>query len=74
VVVPSQAERASFVGESVARATATSVVCPANQCQTSIDGITLREDYIHYEGPAAELVVRWVGPRLDQLATVGSSP
>ncbi|HEY6317831.1 MAG TPA: acyltransferase family protein, partial [Acidimicrobiia bacterium] len=50
------------------------LVCPADQCQTSIDGITLREDNMHYVGPAAELVVRWLGPRLDQLATVGSSP
>jgi len=37
----------------------------------TIDGITLRDDGMHYEGPAAELVVRWLGPRLQTLAAAG---
>ena len=44
------------------------LVCPAGQCQNAVDGITLRDDGMHYEGPAAELVVRWLGPRLQGLA------
>ena len=50
------------------------LVCPANQCVQSIDGITLREDGTHYEGPAAELVVRWLGPRLQALAAAAPPP
>jgi len=48
-------------------------VCPAKRCVTSIDGITLRDDGMHYEGPAAELVVRWLAPRLQRLAAAGRS-
>ncbi len=44
------------------------LVCPRNHCVNEIDGITLREDGMHYQGPAAELVVRWLGPRLQSLA------
>ena len=47
------------------------LVCPANQCVQTIDGITLRDDGMHYEGPAAELAVRWLGPRLQTLAAAG---
>jgi peptidoglycan/LPS O-acetylase OafA/YrhL len=50
------------------------LVCPANQCVQSIDGITLRDDGMHYEGPAAELAVRWLGPRLQTLAAAASPP
>ncbi len=44
------------------------LVCPGGACVDQIDGITLREDGMHYRGPAAELVVRWLGPRLQSLA------
>jgi peptidoglycan/LPS O-acetylase OafA/YrhL len=49
------------------------LVCPRNQCVNQIDGITLREDGMHYLGPAAELVVRWLGPRLQSLAVAAPS-
>ena len=47
------------------------LVCPHGQCVSEIDGIVLREDRVHYQGPAAELVVRWLGPQLQSLATAG---
>jgi hypothetical protein len=49
------------------------LVCPRNQCVNEIDGITLREDGMHYQGPAAELVVRWLGPQLQSLAVAAPS-
>ncbi|HEV2310110.1 MAG TPA: SGNH hydrolase domain-containing protein, partial [Acidimicrobiia bacterium] len=48
------------------------LVCPADQCVESIDGITMRPDGMHYEGPSAELVVRWLGPRLQTLAAAAA--
>ncbi len=44
------------------------LVCGGGHCIDEIDGITLREDGIHYEGPAAELVVRWLTPKLRAIA------
>jgi len=44
------------------------LICPQNHCINEIDGITLREDGMHYIGPAAELVVRWLVPRLRLVA------
>jgi len=44
------------------------LVCPGGQCVDAVDGITLRPDGMHYDGPSAELVARWLGPRLQQLA------
>jgi hypothetical protein len=44
------------------------LVCPQGHCVGVVDGITLREDGVHYVGPAAELVVRWLVPRLRVIA------
>jgi peptidoglycan/LPS O-acetylase OafA/YrhL len=44
------------------------LVCPKNHCIDVIDGITLREDGMHYIGPAAELAARWLVPRLRVIA------
>jgi hypothetical protein len=49
------------------------LVCPRGPCMTSIDGITLREDGMHYIGPAAELVVRWMAPRLQLISQVATA-
>jgi hypothetical protein len=45
-----------------------SFVCPGGHCTNEVDGITLREDGRHYEGLGAELAVRWIAPRLHELA------
>jgi peptidoglycan/LPS O-acetylase OafA/YrhL len=50
------------------------LVCPQNHCIGVIDGITLREDGMHYIGPAAELVVRWLVPRLREVASTPPPP
>ena len=50
------------------------LVCPQNRCIGEIDGITLREDGMHYIGPAAELVVRWLVPRLREVAAAPPPP
>ena len=40
-------------------------VCPArDRCHVTIGGITLRTDFVHYRGPAARLIARWLLPRL----------
>jgi Predicted acyltransferases len=40
-------------------------VCPArDRCHVSLGGITLRTDFVHYRGPAARLIARWLLPRL----------
>jgi peptidoglycan/LPS O-acetylase OafA/YrhL len=64
--------RASLSLRNVYVADFKTLVCPANQCLQTVDGITLREDGMHYEGPAAELVVRWLSPRLQTLAAAGT--
>jgi peptidoglycan/LPS O-acetylase OafA/YrhL len=50
------------------------LVCPQDRCIGEIDGITLREDGMHYVGPAAELVVRWLVPRLRDVAAAPPPP
>ena len=35
-------------------------VCPHGQCRTKIDGVTLRPDGLHFQGPGAEVVARWL--------------
>ena len=41
-----------------------SYVCPRGQCRTEVNGVTLRSDGLHYRGPGADLVARWL---LDQV-------
>jgi hypothetical protein len=48
------------------------LVCPQGRCRDEIDGATLRPDGLHFEGPGADVVVRWVAPQLRRLAR--SSP
>jgi hypothetical protein len=48
------------------------LVCPQGRCRDEIDGATLRPDGLHFEGPGADVVVRWVAPQLWRLAR--SSP
>jgi peptidoglycan/LPS O-acetylase OafA/YrhL len=50
------------------------LICPQNHCLNEIDGITLREDGMHYMGPAAEIVVRWLVPRLRLVAAAPPPP
>jgi peptidoglycan/LPS O-acetylase OafA/YrhL len=37
-----------------------SYVCPNGECRSKIDGVTLRPDGLHYEGPGADLVAAWL--------------
>ncbi len=40
-------------------------VCPIQgQCHNEIDGTTLRPDGVHYKGPGARLIARWLLPQL----------
>ena len=41
-----------------------SFTCPGGKCRETIDGVTLRPDGLHYEGPSARIVARWL---LDQV-------
>jgi peptidoglycan/LPS O-acetylase OafA/YrhL len=50
------------------------LICPQNHCINEIDGITLREDGMHYIGPAADIVVRWLVPRLRVIAAAPPPP
>lgn len=45
-------------------------ICPApDRCLEEIDGVDLRPDTVHFEGPGAELVNRWLIPRAITAAT-----
>jgi hypothetical protein len=35
-------------------------VCPHGHCLTKMDGVTLRPDGLHYEGPGATIVAQWL--------------
>jgi hypothetical protein len=37
-----------------------SLVCPDTDCTTSIDDIELRPDGLHFAGPGADLIARWL--------------
>ncbi len=40
-------------------------ICPATgDCRTSIDGVNLRPDTVHFEKDSARLVARWIVPRV----------
>jgi len=41
-----------------------SYTCPDGKCREKIDGVPLRPDGLHYEGPSARIVARWI---LEQL-------
>ena len=41
-------------------------VCPSiSQCHTTIAGVEMRKDGVHYRGPSARLVARWLLPQID---------
>jgi peptidoglycan/LPS O-acetylase OafA/YrhL len=35
-------------------------LCPHGHCQAKRDGVTLRPDGLHYQGPGGEIVARWL--------------
>jgi peptidoglycan/LPS O-acetylase OafA/YrhL len=39
-------------------------ICPNGTCLTSLDGVALRGDGRHFQGPAANVVARWMLPRV----------
>jgi hypothetical protein len=41
-----------------------SYTCPQGKCRDKVDGVPLRPDGMHYEGPSARIVARWI---LDQV-------
>lgn len=45
-------------------------ICPGGKCLTKLNGITLRGDGRHFQGPAANLVVSWLLPRVLALGHV----
>jgi hypothetical protein len=38
--------------------------CPDDRCRTSVDGVDLRPDGLHFEGAGALLTARWLAPQL----------
>ena len=41
-------------------------VCPSiSECHRIIDGVEMRKDGVHYRGPSARLVARWLLPQID---------
>ena len=46
----------------------TPLICPAGKCRDEINGATLRPDGIHFEGAGADIVTRWLRPRIEKLA------
>ena len=34
--------------------------CPNGKCRNRVDGVVLRPDGQHYDGPGAEIVARWM--------------
>lgn len=43
-------------------------VCPQGSCPSTLDGIELRSDGVHYTAEGAALVAEWLGPQLRPLA------
>jgi hypothetical protein len=37
-----------------------SFVCPDGECRDEIDGVALRTDGRHFQGPAADIVSTWI--------------
>jgi hypothetical protein len=46
-------------------------VCPDDECRVEVDGLTLRNDGVHYRGDAAKLVARWAVPEVMEAAGTG---
>jgi peptidoglycan/LPS O-acetylase OafA/YrhL len=44
------------------------LVCPRRGCRDVINGARLRPDGLHFEGPGADVVTRWMAPRVRALA------
>ena len=41
-------------------------VCPSiSECHRTIDGVEMRKDGVHYRGPSARLVARWLLPQIN---------
>jgi hypothetical protein len=49
-------------------------ICPHRTCRTAIDGVALRSDGRHFQGPAANVVARWMLPRVLALAKPVAGP
>jgi hypothetical protein len=42
-----------------------SYICPQGQCRVKQDGVTLRPDGQHFEGPGAKIVAKWLLEQVD---------
>jgi peptidoglycan/LPS O-acetylase OafA/YrhL len=51
-----------------------SYICPDGHCKDAIDGVDLRQDTVHFRGPSAELVARWMIPKVLGTKAVAISP
>ncbi|MCZ7531354.1 MAG: acyltransferase [Acidimicrobiia bacterium] len=49
-------------------------VCPRGECHEEINGVLLREDGVHLEGPAAVLANEWFVPQLVELIPAEPPP
>jgi hypothetical protein len=48
-------------------------ICPHGVCRTRIDGVALRGDGRHFQGPAANIVAAWLLPRVLALGRAAGS-
>lgn len=46
-------------------------VCPKDQCKDVVDGAKLRPDGLHFKGPGAEYIARWITPEVLKAAGRG---
>jgi hypothetical protein len=47
-------------------------ICPHGTCRTKLDGVALRPDGRHFQGPAANVVAAWMMPRVLTLGGVAT--
>ena len=58
-------ERVAAEHERVSTVDLASYICPEpGRCKDSIDGLDLRQDTVHFRGESAQLVARWLVPKV----------
>jgi lysophospholipase L1-like esterase len=61
-------QRLAEANPSVTSLDLTPLICPSGRCRSEIDGVTLRPDGMHFEGAGADIVTRWLAPKLRAVA------
>jgi hypothetical protein len=40
-------------------------ICPGGHCRVTQNGVTLRPDHLHYDGPGGKIVANWLIDQVD---------